>query len=798
MDLLPRSVEEFRNAQYWDGFFKKRGKEGTFEWYGEYNDLCGVLHKYCKAPHRTLVVGCGNSRLSEDLYDVGYRSLVNIDISDVAVRQMAERNAQRRPGMQFLKMDMRELTFDDGHFDCVLDKATLDAIMAEDNADISRDVTAIFDEITRVLKAGGRYICVSLAQGHILRKLISYFPENWFVRVHKVDKQSASKRDAASALPVFVFVFTKKINTSMPQVLELCLHGEGHKPERVNTTDEFRDNIKDAQNFALLWQRLRSIHVGEETQFDLWASSGSEETKKEPRFTLHVVDNARVRTSSGQFAVFIVPQGRETEWMFSSSQGRQQLVENADFRRLVVVLLHRFHKYGSLAEIREELSGHVADLAPEGGKGRFPVLSTGDDAGDRDVICTGSSEFSGDYVVEDFIAQSRHRHRRLIFLSNRNVVQSEARLYFEDQWPSDRPLPPIPAMAPPETEEKAALSKNQKKKARKAKAKANKAAAAAEASTTDATEGDGATAAAASEPACDGGGNGQAAAASTEPATTARAEAEVEASKVNGDTDTSSAAAATAEAAEATAVTTTKTDSVSVPQCQSDEPLDVSYLACEHHKAMVCCLAVVRGLSQATGGSQKAMLVGLGGGSLARFIHAYIPPVSLEVVELDPKILDIAREWFGLREDSRLSVHVDDGLKFVADQTKKEPRPQYSAIMFDVDGKDSSVGMSCPPVAFVEHDFLVQVKDLLHPHGVFILNLVCRDVELQASIVARISSIFAAVYWLDIPNEVNRIVVALAQPVPCMHSDSSITTSAMDFVKQSGDDLEKLLLKTSP
>ena len=47
MSLLPRTAEEFSSAEYWERFFKKRG-EKAFEWYGDYNKLCGVLHKYIK------------------------------------------------------------------------------------------------------------------------------------------------------------------------------------------------------------------------------------------------------------------------------------------------------------------------------------------------------------------------------------------------------------------------------------------------------------------------------------------------------------------------------------------------------------------------------------------------------------------------------------------------------------------------------------------------------------------------------------------------------------------------------
>lgn len=51
MSLLPRTAVEFSSAEYWERFFKKRG-EKSFEWYGDYNKLCGVLHKYIKVQHK--------------------------------------------------------------------------------------------------------------------------------------------------------------------------------------------------------------------------------------------------------------------------------------------------------------------------------------------------------------------------------------------------------------------------------------------------------------------------------------------------------------------------------------------------------------------------------------------------------------------------------------------------------------------------------------------------------------------------------------------------------------------------
>jgi hypothetical protein len=52
----------------------------------------------------------------------------------------------------------------------------------------------------------------------------------------------------------------------------------------------------------------------------------------------------------------------------------------------------------------------------------------GGDIGVRTVQHQDHSALSGDYVIEDVQGEDRWYFRRLIFLSNRNVVQSEARL----------------------------------------------------------------------------------------------------------------------------------------------------------------------------------------------------------------------------------------------------------------------------------------------------------------------------------------------------------------------------------
>lgn len=55
-------------------------------------------------------------------------------------------------------------------------------------------------------------------------------------------------------------------------------------------------------------------------------------------------------------------------------------------------------------------------------------LSLGSDVGKRTVRYKGHSEISGDYVVEDVENEKGEKYRRLYYLGNQSVIQSEAKL----------------------------------------------------------------------------------------------------------------------------------------------------------------------------------------------------------------------------------------------------------------------------------------------------------------------------------------------------------------------------------
>jgi SAM-dependent methyltransferase len=115
---------------------------------------------------RILVVGCGSSEFSENMYDEGYENIVNIDTSEVVIKDMKERNKKREQmicmGLFLILdeiMDVRDLKFENLSFDLVIDKGTLDNIFCIKQAFLN--VAIYSKEISRVLKDNGIYFLVS-------------------------------------------------------------------------------------------------------------------------------------------------------------------------------------------------------------------------------------------------------------------------------------------------------------------------------------------------------------------------------------------------------------------------------------------------------------------------------------------------------------------------------------------------------------------------------------------------------------------------------------------------------------
>src|SRR5260221_11255514 len=67
---------------------------------------------------------------------------------------------------------------------------------------------------------------------------------------------------------------------------------------------------------------------------------------------------------------------------------------------------------------------------------------------------------------------------------------------------------------------------------------------------------------------------------------------------------------------------------------------------------------------------RRILVVGLGAGSLPMFLRKHYPAAAIDVAEIDPGVVDVAKQFFGLREDELMGAHVGDGRQFIERPTQ--------------------------------------------------------------------------------------------------------------------------------
>lgn len=146
-------------------------------------------------------------------------------------------------------------------------------------------------------------------------------------------------------------------------------------------------------------------------------------------------------------------------------------------------------------------------------------------------------------------------------------------------------------------------------------------------------------------------------------------------------------------------------------------------------------------------------MIGLGGGSLAKFCHRYLPATRIEVVEINPHVLALRDEFQIPPDDERLTVLLGDGAAFVRDA-------QTGCDVLMVDGFD----YDGQPSALSSQAFYDDCADHLQPGGILVVNLFSHDPQ-YGLFVDRIRRSFAdQVLVVEGADLGNSIVFAFKEP----------------------------------
>jgi len=414
LELLPQKLSHFSSKTYWDDFFVKWKRsttsEESFEWYGTWSDVRLIVKARCQSC-KVLNIGCGNSSLAEDMLHDGFTEIVSVDFSEIAINEMKKKTAGQ-PGLSFEVMDILDLkeAWTDT-FDVVMDKGTLDAMIHDDDKDAIS--SKLFSQLSKVLKDGGLYICISLSQQHILEALLAAFTPllGFSVSIYHFEPENGS------ALQPFIFIIQKAAD--IPGVF-LKFESE---VEAV-TLDQASQAMNDRRMVYQMQQNVKTSGKGLRGKFALW---DSRQASDNPRFLLSVVDSGLV-TQDIQCGVFLVPQGREIEWTFATEEGQMQVASSNKIGRLIIVALGRNHEFESMKAVQDELSSILMPLTLAGSDQRVPYMTIGGDLGSRRTVAKFESELSGPITVEDIRISPKETHRRMVFLRSGDIIQSEARL----------------------------------------------------------------------------------------------------------------------------------------------------------------------------------------------------------------------------------------------------------------------------------------------------------------------------------------------------------------------------------
>ena len=165
------------------------------------------------------------------------------------------------------------------------------------------------------------------------------------------------------------------------------------------------------------------------------------------------------------------------------------------------------------------------------------------------------------------------------------------------------------------------------------------------------------------------------------------------------------------------------------------------------------------------------LMIGLGGGSLAKFIHRRLPRARVTAVEINAQVLIAARTMFGVpRDGKRFTALLGDGAKVVR---TLEPA-SYDIVLLDA----YCGGRQVP--AITRRAFYERVRGVLRPGGVLVVNCIADQPELRGYLDNLCRAFGGRVCAVPTPPDDNLVVFALGPSVE-VPTIESLRPRALDW-----------------
>jgi len=180
---------------------------------------------------------------------------------------------------------------------------------------------------------------------------------------------------------------------------------------------------------------------------------------------------------------------------------------------------------------------------------------------------------------------------------------------------------------------------------------------------------------------------------------------------------------------------------------------------------------------------KRATLLGLGAGSLVHALHHYDSNLSLNVVELRAKVVEVAQQWFALELFPELNLQIDDASNYISLE-----HPPSDLIFTDIYNDQGMIESQ------LNAGFLASCYQNLSKEGILVLNLWDEGGSHPRAIQAIRDQFGEHHCMICLIEEGNLIAYAFKSSIPQMNL-RRLQPAAKKLAKQLGFPVQKLLAR---
>ena len=170
---------------------------------------------------------------------------------------------------------------------------------------------------------------------------------------------------------------------------------------------------------------------------------------------------------------------------------------------------------------------------------------------------------------------------------------------------------------------------------------------------------------------------------------------------------------------------------------------------------------------------EKLLLIGLGGGSLAKFVYHHMTDTLLTAIEINPQVINAAFQFFELPdENERFEIITAKGDQYIAEH------PETADIIM-VDGFDDDYQVP----SLSSQEFYTATHRALKRSGIMVVNLLSRDKQLK-TYLQRIEHSFNGHILAMMAEIKGNLIVFAFKNNPRKHSWRAIKKNALKLEKQ--------------